>query len=63
MRSSYVVQSEEHTYFVMVGKNEMKMYVVQKIALPMPKIYLIFFFKVKDSSRINWSLSIDLSKA
>lgn len=45
-----MVQSEEHTYFVMVGKNEMKMYVVQKIALPMPKIYLIF---LKDSSRIN----------
>lgn len=38
-----MVLSEEHTYFGMVGKNEMKIYVVQKIVLLMPQIYLIFF--------------------
>lgn len=51
-RSSHVVLSEEHTYFGMVGKNEMKIYVVQKIVLLMSQIYLIFL-KVKDSSRIS----------
>lgn len=47
-----MVLSEEHTYFGMVGKNEMKIYVVQKIVLLMSQIYLIFL-KVKDSSRIS----------